>query len=148
MNGHKQSGGQWNTALDSCVRALAFESSRKLVGIVSWYFDYHAATLQIDLTKYLTELRHQRQTVNAHGQPLTAWLVPRCSFSFAGLRHTIAQESAYSTPPRSPNPRQTWHRKRGRKAQSGRLGCVRCHRQSHELGLIRALLRPLHAGTY
>jgi hypothetical protein len=88
---------------------------RKLVGIVSWYFDYHAATLQIDLTKYLTELRHQRQTVNAHGQPLTAWLVPRCSFSFAGLRHTIAQESAYSTPPRSPNPRQTWHRKRGRK---------------------------------
>src|SRR4029077_7513117 len=27
MNGHKQSGGQWNTALDSCVRSLDCESS-------------------------------------------------------------------------------------------------------------------------
>jgi hypothetical protein len=76
--------------------------------------------------------------------------VPRCSFSFTGLRRTIAiaQESACSTPPRPPNPRQTWHRKRGRKGQSGRSECARCHKQSHELGLIRTLPSPLHAGIY
>ena len=74
--------------------------------------------------------------------------MPCCSFSFTGLKRTIALESAYSTPPRSPNPRQTWHRKRGRKEQSGRSGCVRCHKQSHELGLTGALPWPLHAGIY
>jgi hypothetical protein len=61
---------------------------------------------------------------------------------------TFAQESAYSIPPRSPNPRQSERRKRGRKEQWGHLGCVRCYRQSHELGLTRAMLRLLHAGVY
>jgi hypothetical protein len=63
-------------------------------------------------------------------------------------RRTFAQESAYSTPPRSPNPRQSERRKRGRKEKWGRLGYVRCYRQSHELGLMRAMPRLLHAGVY
>jgi hypothetical protein len=63
-------------------------------------------------------------------------------------RRTFAQESACSTPPRSPNPRQSERRKRGRKDKWGRLGYVRCYRQSHELGLMRAMPRLLHAGVY
>jgi hypothetical protein len=63
-------------------------------------------------------------------------------------RRTFAQESAYSTPPRSPNPRQSERRKRGRTERWGRLGCARYYRQSHELGLMRAMQRLLHAGVY
>ena len=60
---------------------------------------------------------------------------------------TIAQ-IACSTPPRSPNPRQSGHRRRGRKGKWDRLGCVRCHRQSHEHGLTRGLPGPLHGSIY
>jgi hypothetical protein len=64
------------------------------------------------------------------------------------LRRKIAPEYAYSIPLRPPNPRQTGHRKRGCNGLSGRLGCVRYHRQSHELGLMRALPGLLHPGIY
>jgi hypothetical protein len=41
---------------------------RKLVGIVSWYFDYHAATLQKKLLRSISlRLRHQKQTVDDGG---------------------------------------------------------------------------------
>src|ERR1017187_8153745 len=62
-------------------------------------------------------------------------------------RQTTAQ-IACSNPRPSPNPRQSGHRKRGRKGQWDRLGRVRCHRQPHERGLTRALPGPLHAGIY
>ena len=61
-------------------------------------------------------------------------------------KRTLSQRTAYSNPPRSPNPCQSGHRKRGRRGQRGRSRCVRCHRQSNELGLIRALPWPLQAG--
>src|ERR1022692_395192 len=64
------------------------------------------------------------------------------------FKRTIAQESACSNPRPSPNPRQSGHRKRGRKGECGRLACVRCHRQSHELGWMRELLEPLPEGIY
>jgi|SRR5580693_2972809 hypothetical protein len=63
-------------------------------------------------------------------------------------KRTIGKESAYSTPLRSPNPRQSGHRKRDHKGQWGRLGCARCYRQSLERGFLRALPKPLHAGIY
>jgi hypothetical protein len=63
-------------------------------------------------------------------------------------KRTIGKESAYSTPLRSPNPRQSGHRKRDHKGQSGHSECVRCYRQSLERGLLPALPRPHHAGVY
>ena len=75
--------------------------------------------------------------------------VLRLSEKYAGtLRRKIAPEYAYSIPLRPPNPRQTGHRKRGCNGLSGRLGCVRYHRQSHELGLMRALPGLPHPGIY
>ena len=62
-------------------------------------------------------------------------------------KRTIVQDAG-SNPRPSPNPRQSGHRKRGRKGQCGRLKCVRCRRQSHELGWMRELPEPLPEGIY
>jgi hypothetical protein len=63
-------------------------------------------------------------------------------------KRTIGKESAYSTPLRSPNPRQSGHRKRDHKGRWGRLGRVHCYRRSLERGFLQALPRPLRAGIY
>jgi hypothetical protein len=82
------------------------------------------------------------------GHPLCGCASGKLGHPPGPLKRKIAQEYAYSNPPRSPNPRQSGHRKRGRKGQCGRLECVRCHRQSHELGLMRELPKPLPEGIY
>jgi hypothetical protein len=41
---------------------FGFRIITKLVGIVSWYFAYHAATLQKELAQHLTKPRHEKQT--------------------------------------------------------------------------------------
>jgi hypothetical protein len=96
-------------------------------------------------------MRFSYEVIDLCDPRLRQFLKTCCGLSekYAGaLKRKIAQECADSTPPRSPSPRQNWHRKRGRNGQSDRLGCVRYHRKSHGQGLMRASQGLRHSEIY